>query len=111
MSRADRKRVRRAIAGTAAIERPLAELRRRADTYTPDQRMRLCHFVLSDLPWLDRWEIAERHFLEVLPPEIRRKCAANEDLAAVIVGGLVESLEPLHGHLALRKRALRNDIP
>jgi hypothetical protein len=109
--RADRKRVRRAIAGTVAVERPLAELRRRADTYTPDQRQRLAHFVLSDLPWLDRWEIAERHFLEVLPPSIRGKADANPDLAAVIVGGLVEALEPLHGRLPLRKRLLRHDIP
>jgi hypothetical protein len=109
--RADRTRVRKAIAATAAVERPLAELRRRADTYTPDQRQRLAWFVLSDLPWLDRWEIAERHFLELLPPDIRAKADANEDLAAVIVGGLVESLEPFHGRLALRKRLLRNDIP
>jgi hypothetical protein len=109
--RADRKRVRKAIADAVAVERPLAELRRRADTYTPDQRQRLAHFVLSDLPWLVRWEIAERHFYEVLPPEIRAKADANEDLAAVIVGGLVESLEPYYGRLPARKRLLRHDIP
>jgi hypothetical protein len=111
MSRADRKRVRRAIAGTVAVERPLAELRRRADTYSADQRRRLAWFILSDLPYLDRFEVCGRHFLEVLPPELRRKADANEDLAAVLVGGLVESLEPFHGRLPVRKRLLRHDLP
>lgn len=109
--RADRRRLRRALGAAEAVERPLAELRRRADTYTPDQRTRLARFVLADLEHDVRLEVVARHLIPTLPDPLRHRCDHDPATAAAIVGRMAEHLESFHRRFPLRLRALRHDLP
>lgn len=109
--KADRKRLRRAIGAATRVEGPLDGLRRLSDTYTPDQRARLARFILADLPADGRAQVAARHLVPTLPPVLRRRCAAEPEVAAAIIGEAVARLEPLHRHFPRRLATLRHDLP